>query len=76
MKDNNKVVLAYESSFLIKLWNLKDYRVLMIYRGHKGIVYGVEFSKDEKLLASGSGDFTLKLWEVITGNNVHTFTGF
>jgi WD40 repeat protein len=36
-------------------------------RGHTGAVNSVAFSPDSKMLASGSQDNTIKLWEVSTG---------
>lgn len=38
-----------------------------------GIVYSVRFTPDGKLLASGWGDSTIKLWDVATRKNVATF---
>jgi WD40 repeat protein len=43
--------------------------------GHTSTVNSVAFSPDGRLLASGSDDGTIKLWEVATGNLVRTLTG-
>ncbi|MCR4392692.1 MAG: carboxypeptidase regulatory-like domain-containing protein, partial [Candidatus Acetothermia bacterium] len=43
--------------------------------GHTSWVCSVAFSPDGGLLASGSGDKTVKLWEVATGREVRTLTG-
>jgi WD40 repeat protein len=43
-------------------------------RPHRGVT-SVAFSPDGKLLASGSGDDTIKLWEVATGREVRTLEG-
>lgn len=39
----------------------------MTLKGHSGLVDSVEFSSNEKWLASGSYDYTVKLWNVSTG---------
>lgn len=41
--------------------------------GHRDQVFCLAFSKDGKLLASGSSDRTLKLWDVATGNLIRDF---
>src|SRR5438105_587614 len=46
-----------------------------VLKGHTEVVYPVAFSPDGKTLASGSGDGTLKLWDVITGKETTTLEG-
>ena len=44
--------------------------------GHSNWVLSVAFSPDGKLLASGSGDSTVRLWEVATGQEITTLPNF
>jgi hypothetical protein len=43
--------------------------------GHTDVVTSVAFSPDGRLLASGSADKTIKLWEVASGSLVRTLSG-
>ena len=43
--------------------------------GHSDWVRSVAFSPDGQLLASGSDDNTIKLWQPGTGNQIRTLTG-
>ena len=48
-----------------------DGRELRTLEGHTDWVCSVAFSPDGKTLASGSGDQTIKLWDVATGGTAH-----
>ena len=43
--------------------------------GHTGDVYSVAWSPNGKTLASGSGDRTVKLWDVATGKLLASLRG-
>jgi WD40 repeat protein/tRNA A-37 threonylcarbamoyl transferase component Bud32 len=44
-------------------------------RGHQGAVSAVAFGPDERLLASGGVDTTVRLWDTFTGKQVHVLEG-
>ncbi|WAL62333.1 WD40 domain-containing protein [Thermocoleostomius sinensis] len=63
---------------LIRLWDLSDarltairnqysYPVQKVLRGHLSRIWSLSFSPDGQLLASGSDDRTIKLWQCPTG---------
>jgi U3 small nucleolar RNA-associated protein 13 len=47
----------------------------MILTGHKRGVWDVSFSPVEQVLASCSGDLTIKLWNLVDGQVINTFSG-
>ena len=48
---------------------------LQTLEGHSGFVQSVAFSSDSQVLASGSDDKTIKLWDPATGTLKHTLEG-
>lgn len=47
----------------------------LVLKGHTDSVFAVAFSPDGTILASGSFDKTIKLWDVATGKEIRTLTG-
>ncbi len=57
-----------------RLWQL-CHNERLILRGHTGNVEEVAFSPDGRLLAAGGGDYTVKIWDVATGEEKATLRG-
>jgi serine-threonine kinase receptor-associated protein len=45
------------------------------FMGHKGAVWGARLSTDGTLAATGSADYTCKIWDTHTGACLHTLSG-
>jgi WD40 repeat protein len=51
------------------------FSLLRTITGHAESVHSVAFSPDGQTLASGSGDDTIKLWNLVSGQELRTLTG-
>jgi WD40 repeat protein len=81
--DGTRLAVATANDFAVCIWDVATARgeiaapVLRL-RGHTAAVAGLSWSPDGARLASGSLDKTVKLWEVLTGQELltlraHTF---
>ena len=57
----------------VKLWDAQTMELVRTLEGHNALVWSVAFSRDSKLLASGSG--TIKIWDVATGKELYDCKG-
>jgi WD40 repeat protein len=59
----------------VRLWDLELGQEVRRFTGHRGQVYSVSVSPDERYVVSGSDDRTVRVWELGTGREVCRFTG-
>ena len=68
--------IASASGETIDLWDSATGETLMTLEGHTNTVSVVRWSPDGTLLASGSWDNTVRLWDVNSGITVHVLKGW
>jgi WD40 repeat protein len=59
----------------IVVWEIATGKVVQVLRGHSAAVNCVAYSRDGRLLASGSDDNTIRIWETRDGTCRHVLEG-
>eukprot|EP00927_Polykrikos_kofoidii_P015646 TRINITY_DN16980_c0_g1_i1.p1 TRINITY_DN16980_c0_g1~~TRINITY_DN16980_c0_g1_i1.p1 ORF type:complete len:961 (+),score=166.76 TRINITY_DN16980_c0_g1_i1:102-2984(+) len=59
----------------VRLWNYEDASVLMTLHGHKSIVSSLAFDRAGHLLASGSHDTDIVIWDIVSETGVARLRG-
>lgn len=59
------------SPAVIDLWRVADWALVRTLEGHPNTIIGLAFSPDGQLLASGSMDSSVRVWNVTTGELMH-----
>ncbi len=58
-----------------QLWNSRDLSLVGVLRGHKRGIWSIEFSPVDRVLASASGDNTVRVWSVVDFSCLKTLEG-
>ena len=66
---------AVASGIGVWLYDVATSRELALLTGHESGVRSVAFSPDNRTLASGAMDATIRLWNVVSGEHIATFEG-
>ena len=48
----------------LQIWDIAKQRIQQVFDGHQLEVYSLDFSRDGRLLISGSGDNTIRIWDL------------
>lgn len=67
--------LAVATTIGIWLYDTEPYQKVALFTGHTKEVLTLAFSPDGNTLASGGHDESVRLWDVVTGENIWTRTG-
>jgi len=70
---DGKYIVSTGLDKIIKLWDVKNERLIRTFIGHTDFVSAV-FSPDCKFILSGGYDGKIKLWNVMTGNELSSLT--
>ncbi|KAI0697026.1 WD40-repeat-containing domain protein [Cytidiella melzeri] len=53
----------------IRIWDIAEKRIRMVFDGHQQEIYSLDFSRDGRLIVSGSGDKTARVWSMTDPNH-------
>ena len=63
-RNTNRRLSIYTYKNVIDLWDVPSGTLKATLEGHTGAIYSISFSPDGATLVSGSGDRTVRLWDV------------
>ena len=52
------------------MWDIASNKIRNTFQGHEQDIYSLDFARDGRTIASGSGDRTVRLWDIETGQHI------
>lgn len=52
------------ANLFVQVWDIQSKRILHQFGGHEQDIYSLDFASDGRHIASGSGDRTIRLWDI------------
>jgi len=74
LSPDSSLLASAQGGHVIRLWKTTARQQLAVLSGHRGEVRAISFSADGKILASGSLDSTIILWNSGTGEQIRQMT--
>src|SRR5262245_28570363 len=59
----------------ISIIDLADFRIAKVLKGHENSVSSAVFGHDDRWIASAASDGTARVWDLVTGEQLHKFDG-
>jgi WD40 repeat protein len=72
---DKSLLVSASSDKMVRIWDVKNGKMLFAIKAHKQSVNHVEFSPNGKMIVSASSDKTVKLWSVTEGKRIGAFPG-
>lgn len=58
----------------IQVWDIATRSIKHVFTGHEQDIYSLDYAGNGRYIASGSGDKTVRLWDVVEGKLVYTLS--
>ncbi|KAJ9089192.1 U3 small nucleolar RNA-associated protein 13 [Entomophthora muscae] len=75
VKPDGRHLVAASRSLIIKVWELENYTLVRSFKAHEAPVLTMEIDESSTLVATGSADSTVKVWDIDGGFATHNFRG-
>ena len=50
---------------ILQIWDIARKKIVRVFDGHQQEIYSLDFSLDGRLIVSGSGDKTARIWDMV-----------